>query len=148
MVRFLTPGATRCAAFRSAKIFRSRKLISGVIKNLIGAYFWRCVGPQTVDLPRDYDDHEDEEELEQERRCHASIGHERVGSFPGQPRSGPRKGRTDAGDEAFPARRPLDQQLRRVLKLNNPDLFELESLAHARFFVLALFVMPGGNSVS
>ncbi len=58
-------------------------------------------------------------------------------SFPSQAGTRVGKGRTDVGDEFIPTRGPLEQQLRRVMKLDDRDLFELESFGQRECVDLA-----------
>ncbi len=128
---FLASSAARRARLSAAKIFRARKFVAGIINHFVGAHFGCGVGTETVNLVRKNDEDEEHQELQRERLQHAPVGHERVRSFSGKPRTRTRKCRTDAGDEILPARGPLNQKLGGVVKLNDRDLFELESFGHA-----------------
>jgi hypothetical protein len=50
--------------------------------------------------------------------------------FTGEARARAGEGRTNGGDKLLPARRPLDQQLGRIVKFDDRDIFELESFGH------------------
>ena len=72
-----------------------------------------------------------------------------MGRFTRQTWSRAGKCRTEGSDKLLPTRRPLDQQLWRIVKLNDLHFFELESLG--QFMPKAVRVvmrfLGGGNKV-
>ena len=145
MMRFLASGAAGRAGLSAAEIFSARQFVAGIIDHFVGTNFGCGVRTEPVDLVRKNHEDEEHEKLQRERLQHAPIGHERVGSFAGQPNTRARKRRTDAGDKFIPTRGPLDQQLGRIVTLNDRDLFELESFGHASVGS-GFGAMPGGNT--
>jgi hypothetical protein len=128
MVRFLTSGPSSGAGVGAAEVLDVRQFIARVVDHPIGLQPGWSVGAEAVNLLRKHDDDEHAEAFEQQRGDHAPVRSNTVGSFAGQARARAAKGRTDGGDELLPARRPLDQQLGRVVKLDR--VFELESISH------------------
>lgn len=123
----LTSGAAGDAGLSSAEVFGARQFVAGVVDHFVGLQLGRGVGTQAGNLPRKNRDDEQQERLKQQRSQHAAVGKNAVRSFAREARSGASERRTDGGDELVPTRRPFDQQLGRIVKLDDPDFFELES---------------------
>jgi hypothetical protein len=132
VMRFPAAGAAGGAGLGAAEIFGARQFVAGVVDYFIGLQPGWSVGAKAGNLPRENHDDEQEERFQKERRHHAPVREKTVGSFTGQARTTTSESRTDGSDELVPSRGPLNQQLGRVMKLGERDLFELESFAQAR----------------
>ena len=123
----LTSGAAGGAGLSSAEVFGARQFVAGIVDHFVGLQLGRGVGTKAGNLTRKNRDDEQQKRLNQQRSQHAAVGKNAVRSFTREARSGTSKRRTDGGDELVPTRRPFDQQLGRIVKLDDPDFFELES---------------------
>lgn len=139
-MRFLASGAAGDAGLRATKVLGAGQFVAGVVDHFIGFQFRRRVGTQLINLPRKHDNDEEQEGLQQERGKHSAVREDAVWSFPGQASTGAGKGRTDGSNELLPARRPFDQELGRVVTLDDPDFCELERLGQN---VSVLFGLQG-----
>jgi hypothetical protein len=75
-----------------------------------------------------HDEGEEQKRFEKPGGKQSAIGKKTVRGFPGQASAGAAKGGADRGDELVPGRRPLDQELGRLVELGR--FFELESVGH------------------
>jgi hypothetical protein len=130
----------------SAKVFGAGQLVAGVVDHLIGFQLRRRVWTELVDLARYHDDHKKQKQLQQDRGDHSAVRENADGSFSSQARARARKGRANRGDEILPAWRPLDQQLGSVVKLDDPNFLDLESVGQIssglRSLAMALHATP------
>jgi hypothetical protein len=142
-VRFLATGAAGSSGLGPAKILDTRQFVGGVIDHFKRARLGRGVGAHLVNLPRKKGDDVQSEQLHQQRCDHAAIGESAERRFAGQARAGAGKCRADGSDETLPSRRPLNQQLGCVVKLDDPDFVELESLTQFRLLLTLTVRRPG-----
>jgi hypothetical protein len=64
VVRFLASGAAGGARLGAAKVFGARQFVAGVIDDFVGFQLCRSVGAKLVNLPRENDDDEQQEQLQ------------------------------------------------------------------------------------
>ncbi len=131
VMSFAATGASGCAHFRAAQIFGARQFVWGVIDDFIWLQLRGSVGAQMGDFSRNVQQKQNCNELEDKRCTHAAPVKAAERSFSGETWRGARECGTDRRDELFPARRPLDQQLRFSAKLADDAAFELEHLGQA-----------------
>ena len=131
MMGFVTAGAAGSSGLGAAKIFGARQFVAGVIDHFMGPYLGCGVRTEPGNLARNHDDDKQQEGLENPTGQHARVGENTVRSFARQARARVGEGGTDGGDELLPSRGPLDQELRRVVRIAKLDrVFELEGIGH------------------
>ena len=131
VMRLVATGAAGGSGLGAAQIFSARQFVAGIIDHLIGLHLGWCVGAKLGNLLRDNDQDKQHERFQQQRSQHACVGENTVRGFAGQTRSRAGEGGADGGDELLPSRRPLDQELGRVVQITKLDrVFELESMSH------------------
>ena len=124
---FLASGAARSPGLRSTQVFGARQFVAGIVNHFIGFQLRRRVGSKLVDLLRKNDHHKQQERLQQPRSEDAHVRENSVRGFASQAFARAPECRPDGGDEILPARRPFDQQLGRIVELNDHYFVELES---------------------
>jgi hypothetical protein len=131
VMRFVTTGAAGGSGLGAAQVFSARKFVAGVIDHFIRLHLGRSIGAKLGNLFRDNDQDKQHERFQQQRSQKACVGENTVRGFAGQARAGAGEGGTDGGDEILPSRRPLDQELGRVVQITKLDrVFELERIGH------------------
>jgi hypothetical protein len=141
-MRFVTTGAAGGSGLGAAKVFGARQLVAGIIDDFIGTYLGCGVGTEVGNLSGKNDDDEEQERLQQHCRDHSPIRGDAKRGFAGQARTGAGKGGTDGGDEAFPSRGPLDEELGLVVQVGR--VFELEGIDHGGSCGLVYFRLAWG----
>jgi hypothetical protein len=126
MMSFLASSAAGGGGLRAAKIFGARQFVARVVDHFVGLQLRRRIGPQLINLTGKHDEDKEQEGLQKQRGEHSAVGENAVGSFAGKAAAGAGKGWADGSNELLPARRPFDQELGRVVMLDDPDLCELE----------------------
>lgn len=112
----------------STQIFGAGQFVGGVIDDFVWLDARRGVGTEAVNFAGKNHENENQKCLQQERRGHATVRENSMGSFSGQARGGEGEGGTDGGGELLPARGPLDQELGSLVEVG--EFFELESVGH------------------
>jgi hypothetical protein len=120
------------ASLRAAHILSARQFVAGIVDDFVGNEFRRGVGTHVGNLPRKNHHNENQKCFQQQRGRHVPMRGNTVRRFASQ--SGPRAGKrgADGTNELFPARRPLDEEFRRIVDVDK-DIgpFELERFGQA-----------------
>jgi hypothetical protein len=135
-MRFVTTGAAGGSGLSAAEVFSAGQFVAGVVDDFVGTYPGRRVGTEVGNLSGKNDDDEQQECLQQHCGDHPPIWGDAIGSFAGQARTGAGKGGADGGDEALPARGPLNEQPGLVVQVDR--VFELECSGHRKFVIRGL----------
>jgi hypothetical protein len=125
VMRFPATSAAFDASLGAAQIFGAWQFVARVIDHFIGLQPGRSIGTEVSNLLRKNYQDKDKECFQQDRSEHAAVGKNTVRGFASQAPFRAGKGRADGGSKLLPTRRPLDQELGRVVKLDR-FLFELE----------------------
>ena len=131
VMRIVTTGAAGGSGLCAAQVFGARQFVAGIIDHFIRTHFGCRVGAQFINLAWKNYHNKDQEGFQQEGGKRSSVGENTVRGFAGQARTGAGEGGADGGDEVLPPRRPLDQELGRIVQMTKLDgVFELECIGH------------------
>jgi hypothetical protein len=138
---FLASGGAGRSRLGSAEILHARQFVTAEIDDVMAGDCRDCVGPKLRDLCLKKDDSENDDGLDHVRRDHDPEGDQSEGSFSGEASFGAREGGADRFEEVAPARRPVDEQGRSIVRVGSSTgdgLFELKSLGHQECWWLSL----------
>jgi hypothetical protein len=130
VVGFAASGVAGAAGLSATEVLGAGQFVARVVNDFVRAQLRRGVGAKTSDFSRENAHQDQQKGLQHECRSHAAVGKSSVRGFAGEARAGAGEGGFDRGDKLFPSRRPLDEELGRIVKLDDADFVELESVTH------------------
>ncbi len=110
----LASGASGFAGLCAASVLRLWQFVGGVVNHVVLRMRGSVGDLEADEASGKHDDSNQQQRFEHPTREHAAIGEDADGRFSGEGFGRARKGGTERGLEFFPARRPFNQQMRRV----------------------------------